>query len=181
MESILYDGLDVIHPASYTGMRDRTITVGSASKDYRMIGWRVGWVVGPAEIVADVARVSISNVVCQTGIAMGAVATAMQDPDNGIPACVDEWQRRRDLLLDELSAYDVIPPQGGWSFLIDVSSLGMDGAAAAKRLLEHGKIAATPMVNWGSETASRYLRVVFSNEPVERLRDIGERFRKALG
>jgi hypothetical protein len=40
-----------------------------ARKEYRMMGWHVGWVVGPADMVADVARVSISNVVCQTGIA----------------------------------------------------------------------------------------------------------------
>ena len=67
MERIVYDGRPVIHPAAFPGMRERVISVGSASKEYRMIGWRVGWVVGPADIVADVARVSISNVVCQTG------------------------------------------------------------------------------------------------------------------
>ena len=181
MESILYDDLAVIHPASFAGMRDRTITVGSASKEYRMIGWRTGWVVGPAEIIADVARVSIANVVCQTGIAMGAVAAAIQDPNNGIRNCVGEWQQRRDLLLDELSDYDVIPPHGGWSLLIDVSTLGMDGATASILLLERGKIAATPMINWGSENSSRYLRIVFSNEPIARLRSIGQRFRQALG
>ena len=162
-------------------MRDKTITVGSASKAYRMIGWRVGWVVGPAEFIADVARVSISDVVCQVGIAMGAVATAIKDPDNGIQACVVEWQRRRDLLLDELRDYAVIPPHGSWSLLIDVSPLGMDGATASKQLLERGKIAATAMVNWGGENSSRYLRIVFSNEPVARLRGIGQRFTQALG
>lgn len=181
MESILYDDLAVIHPASFAGMRDRTITVGSASKEYRMIGWRTGWVVGPAEIIADIARVSIANVVCQTGIAMGAVAAAMQDPNNGIRNCVDQWQQRRDMLLDELSDYDVVPPHGGWSLLIDVGTLGMDGATASKQLLERGKIAATPMINWGSENSSRYLRIVFSNEPIARLRGIGQRFRQALG
>ena len=181
MESILYDDLAVIHPASFAGMRDRTITVGSASKEYRMIGWRTGWVVGPAEIIADVARVSIANVACQTGIAMGAVAAAIQDPNNGIRNCVGEWQQRRDLLLDELSDYDVIAPHGGWSLLIDVSTLGMDGATASILLLERGKIAATPMINWGSENSSRYLRIVFSNEPIARLRSIGQRFRQALG
>ena len=161
-------------------MRDKVITVGSASKEYRMIGWRVGWVVGPADIVADVARVSISNVVCQTGIAMGAVATAIRDPDDGIRSCVDQWQSRRDVLLDELRDFEVIPPHGGWSLLVDVSPLGMDGATAAKRLLELGRIAVTPMVNWGTARSSRYVRIVFSNEPIERLQRIGERFRTAL-
>ena len=180
MERIVYDGRPVIHPAAFPSMRERVISVGSASKEYRMIGWRVGWVVGPADIVADVARVSISNVVCQTGLAMGAVATAINDPDDGIAACVEEWQRRRDVLLDELGDFVVVPPHGGWSFLLDVSPLGMDGATASERLLTSGKIAATPMVNWGSANSDRYVRFVFANEPVQRLRGVGERVKRAL-
>jgi aspartate/methionine/tyrosine aminotransferase len=180
MERILFDNGNVIHPASFPGMRDRVITVGSASKEYRMIGWRVGWIVGPAAIVADIARVSISNVVCQTGIAMDAVAAAINDPDDGIRLSVAELQARRDLLLEELCDFDAIPPHGGWSFLIDVATLGIDGATASRKLLESGGIAATAMTNWGSKRCENYLRVVYSNEPIERLTGIGERFRKAL-
>lgn len=180
MERILYDGRPVIHPASFPGMAERVVTVGSASKEYRMIGWRVGWVVGPSPLIADVARVSITNVVCQTGIAMGAVASAIEEPEDGIAGCVEVWQRRRDLLLDELRDFAAVPPHGGWSFLVDVSGLGLDGATASKRLLEVGKIAATPMTHWGGPGAAGYVRVVFSNEPVERLRGVGERFRRAL-
>ena len=144
-----------------------------------MIGWRVGWVVGPAGILADIARVSISNVVCQTGIAMGAVATAINDADDGIAAFVNELQARRDLIVGELGDFRVIPPQGGWSMLVDVSPLGLDGPAASKLLLERGRIAATPMINWGTSHCANYVRLVFSNEPVERLRGIGDRFRHA--
>ena len=180
MERILYDDRSVIHPASFPNMRDKVISVGSASKEYRMIGWRVGWVVGPAAVVADAARVSISNVVCQTGIAMGAVAAAINDTNDGIASCVLEWQQRRDVLLEELQDFTVIPPHGGWSFLVDVAPLGMDGPEASRRLLQRGKIAATPMINWGGSASKNYVRIVFSNEPVERLRGIGQRFRDAL-
>ena len=180
MERILYDDRSVIHPASFPDMRDKVVTVGSASKEYRMIGWRVGWVVGPAPVVADVARVSISNVVCQTGIAMGAVAAAINDPNDGIASSVAELQRRRDVLLEALKDFQVIPPHGGWSFLIDVSPLGMDGPEASMRLLQKGKIAATPMTNWGGSAAGNYVRIVFSNEPLDRLGDIRQRFQKAL-
>lgn len=180
MERILFDQRPVIHPASFATLRQRVVTIGSASKEYRMIGWRVGWVVGPAQILADVARVSLSNVVCQTGIAMGAVAAAIEASDDGIQSCVEEWQRRRDLLLDELRDFNVIPPHGGWSFLVDVSALGFDGPSASKRLLEVAKIAATPMVNWGGADSRKYLRIVFSNEPLARLRGVGQRFRDAL-
>ena len=53
-------------------MAERTITVGSVSKEYRMIGWRVGWVVGPASVMADVAKVGIYNVVTPVGMAQPA-------------------------------------------------------------------------------------------------------------
>ena len=180
MERILYNDQPAIHPASFFGMRDKVITCGAVTKEYRMIGWRVGWAVGPAEIMADVMRVSISNVVCQTGIAMGAAAAAIKDPNDGIKTSVEEWKRRRDVAVEELKDFDVIPPDGGWSFLVDVSPLDMDAPTASKRLLDKGKIAATPMVNWGSKNSSRYVRVVFSNEPVERLRGLGKRFKVSL-
>ena len=180
MERILFDGFKVIHPASFQGMREKVITVGAASKEYRMIGWRVGWVVGPARIIADVARVSISNVVCQTGIAMGAVAAAIDAPDDGIQVSVVEWGKRRDVLLKELRDFKVIRPHGGWSMLMDVSGLGFDGAEASKRLLTLGKIAATPMINWGGDQSSRYIRFVFANETVARLKGMGEKVKDAL-
>lgn len=180
MERVLFDDRRVIHPASFDGMRERVITVGSASKEYRMIGWRVGWVVGPAPIVADVARVSITNVVCQTGIAMDAVARAIGDPDDGIAESARELETRRNLIIDELREFRTIPPHGGWSLLVDVSPLGLDGPTASARLLEAGKIAATPMNNWGGPHCANYVRLVFSNESTARLAGIGDRFRRAL-
>lgn len=180
MERILYNDQPAIHPASFSGMRDKVITCGAVTKEYRMIGWRVGWAVGPAEIMADVMRVSISNVVCQTGIAMGAAAAAIKDPNDGIETSVEEWKRRRDVAVEELKDFDVIPPDGGWSFLVDVSPLDMDAPTASKRLLDKGKIAATPMDNWGSKNSTRYVRIVFSNEPVERLKGLGKRFKDSL-
>ncbi|MEL6533983.1 MAG: pyridoxal phosphate-dependent aminotransferase [Bacteroidota bacterium] len=181
MERLLFDGREVLHPAVLPGMRDRTISVGAASKEYRMIGWRIGWVVGPAQVIADVARVGISNVVCLSGIGMAGAEAALAHPQDGISEFCAELQARRDLLLHELADYRLITPHGGWSLLMDVSPLGMNGAEAAQRLLERGKIAATPMTNWGSESASAYVRLVFSNEPLDRLGGIEERVRRSLG
>ncbi len=180
MERILFDGRTVRHPGSLPELENKVITVGAASKEYRMIGWRVGWVVGPTSIIADVARVSISNVVCQTGIAMRAVAEAITANDDGIAASANELERRRDLLLNELADYAPVPPHGGWSMLIDTSPFGMTAAEASARLLKHGKIAATPMTNWGGSRTANYLRLVFSNEPVERLTDIRSRFARSF-
>ena len=57
--------------------------------------------------------------------------------------------------------------------------MGIEPADASRRLLEH-KVAATPMTGWGGDVAARHVRIVFSAEPVERLRLLGERARAAL-
>jgi aspartate/methionine/tyrosine aminotransferase len=180
MERILFDGRAVLHPASLPGMADRTVTVGSASKELRMIGWRVGWVVGPERLIPDVSLVGMANVVCQVGIAMEGVAAALEAPPIDVSDAVDEWQRRRDTLLFELVELQAIPPHGGWSLLVDCQPLGMSGGEASERLLYKAKIAATPMSGWGSPDVARYLRLVFSNEPCARLAGAGGHIRDAL-
>jgi aspartate/methionine/tyrosine aminotransferase len=180
MERILYDGRQVIHPASFPQMRERTITVGAASKEFRMIGWRIGWIVGPKEIMNDVGLVSIANVVCQVGISMPGVAAALNAEDDGLKAAIETWEERRNLLLRELQGLPVIPPHGGWSFLLDASQLGLTAPELTTKLFQHAKIATTPMVGWG-ERAANNVRLVFSNEPKERLIGIGGKVRKALG
>lgn len=146
-----------------------------------MIGWRVGWVVAPPSIIDDIGLVGISNVVCQVGIAQEAVAAALRAGDAVVAPAVTEWEQRRDVILRELEGLPVIPPHGGWSMLLDVSPWGYDSVAASDHLFRLGKVAATPMVNWGGEDAARYVRFVYANEPVERLQGLGERVRRALG
>lgn len=55
MDQIPFDRLGQRHPAAIDRLSERTITLGSVSKNYRMIGWRVGWAVWPAEVFGDVA------------------------------------------------------------------------------------------------------------------------------
>jgi len=180
MERLLFDGVAHIHPVSLPGMHERTVTIGALSKEYRMIGWRVGWVVCPAALSEALARVSLSNVVTPVGIAQPAASAAIGAADDGIQACTAQWQARRDLLLQELHGFEVIRPQGGWSLLIDMAPLGLSGREASQALLEHAQVAATSMENWGLPDTARYLRLVFANEPLSRLTGIGERMRAAL-
>ncbi|MDE2793909.1 MAG: pyridoxal phosphate-dependent aminotransferase [Gemmatimonadota bacterium] len=181
MERILFGGREYIHPASVGGLADRTITVGSVSKEYRMIGWRVGWVAGPRRIMDGVGLVGIYNVVTPVGLSQPGAVAALTDPDGaGVAEAVAEWERRRDTVLDELAGLPVVPAEGGWSLLLDTGRMGFDGAAASERLLERGRVAATPMTHWGRENAGQFVRIVFSNEPVGRLVGLGDRVGTAL-
>ncbi len=178
MEGIVFDGRPVVHPASLPGLRERTVTVGSVSMEQRLIGWRLGWIVAPAELTPDLALVHIYNSIVPGGIAQAAALAALTAPDDGLAACVAEWQRRRDTVVAQLDGLPVIPAAGGWSLLLDAAALGLDAPRLSARLLEHG-VAATPMTGWGGEVAARHVRLVFSNEPVGRLELLGERVRAA--
>jgi aspartate/methionine/tyrosine aminotransferase len=179
MERLLFDGRAVTHPAGLPGMAERTITVGSSAKELRMIGWRVGWIVAPEALMPDLVAVSLANVVVPVGIAQDAAATALERSRETLPAYVAELERRRDVLVAELAGLPVGIPAGGWSLLLRVSDYGIDGAILSERLLEQG-VAATAMAGWGETHGAQYIRFVFANEPVPRLRRVGEKIRRAL-
>jgi aspartate/methionine/tyrosine aminotransferase len=181
MERIRFDGRPPSHPAAHPGLAGRTITAGSASKELRMIGWRVGWVVGPADVLADIRLVGMTNVVCQVGIAQAAVAAALNAPDADadVAAATAVWRQRCETVLSQLAGCRPVRPDGGWSLLVDARPLGLTPAELSARLLERAKVAATPMDGWGPSGAS-YLRLVFANEPADRLATLGDRFRQAL-
>jgi aspartate/methionine/tyrosine aminotransferase len=180
MERILFDGHSYVHPAALPGMAERTVTVGSVSKEYRMIGWRVGWVVGPADIVPDIAKVGIYNVVTPVGLSQPGATAALTTPDDGVAAAVREWGRRRDVVVAELEGLPVIPAAGGWALLLDVAALGLDSFTASQQLLAHGRVAATPMRHWGEVNGDGFIRFVFSNETPARLTGLGRRVRESL-
>lgn len=180
MERLVFDEGEIIHPASFPGMAERTITVGSASKELRMIGWRVGWIVAPKSYMPDLGAVSIANVVVPVGIAQDATAQALVQSHETLPAYVAELQGRRDLILEELKGFPVGVPQGGWSLLMQVSHWEIDGAQMSERLLEQG-VAATPMDGWGQQHGASFIRFVFSNETQDRLKGLGKKVRAALG
>ncbi|MCA8323986.1 pyridoxal phosphate-dependent aminotransferase [Burkholderia cepacia] len=179
MERLLFDGRTVIHPAGLPGMAERTVTVGAASKELRMIGWRVGWIVAPEWLIPDLVAVSLANVVVPVGIAQEAAAVALEHSASDLPGYVSELERRRDTVAAELSGLPFGMPAGGWSMLLRVSDFGLTGSQMSERLLRRG-VCATAMTGWGVAHGEQYVRFVFSNEPVDRLRTLGDKVRFAL-
>jgi aspartate/methionine/tyrosine aminotransferase len=179
MEGFVFDGAPIIHPASFGGMRERTITLGSVSLEYRMVGWRVAWAVAEPDIADALGVVHIYNGLLASGFCQaGAVAALRSDPQDFRDA-VAEFERRRDAIVEELDGLPVGAASGGWALLLDTEAMGISPPDASARLLEQ-KVAATPMTVWGETVAPRHIRFVFSREPVERIRALGTRVRKAL-
>jgi aspartate/methionine/tyrosine aminotransferase len=110
---------------------------------------------------------------------MAGVAAGLNAEDDGLKEAVAIWEERRNILLQELKGFPVIPPHGGWSLLLDATALGMTSQTLTEKMFKGAKIATTPMVGWG-EAGAKYVRFVFSNEPKERLMGLGGKVKKAL-
>ncbi len=61
MEMVLFDQRPLLHPVREPGMTERTLVIGSLSKEFRMIGWRVGWVAGPPALIEAVGWAHVYN------------------------------------------------------------------------------------------------------------------------
>jgi aspartate/methionine/tyrosine aminotransferase len=175
MERLLFDGRPLVHPLHHDGTAERTVVVGSLSKEHRMIGWRVGWAAGPADVIESVGWVHVYNTTTPTGIARAAAAAVLRGDQGHVAECVQELESRRDTILEVLPGWPFVSPGGGWSMLVDVRSRGVEPAEASRLLLEEMSVAATPMTGWGRDVAAGHVRLVFSAEPIERLRTLGER------
>ena len=179
MEGLVFGGRPIIHPASFPEMRDRVITVGSVSAEFRMIGWRVGWVVADAETADACGVVHLYNGLLASPFSQAGAVVALRAPQEDFDVQVRELERRADVMMQQLDGLPAVRPEGGWSLLLNTEEMGMSPQEASDRLLEQ-KVAATPMTVWGETVAPKYLRLVFSNEPIERIELLGERLRRAL-
>ena len=175
MERLLFDGRPLVHPLHFDGMAERTIVVGSMSKEHRMIGWRVGWVAGPKETIEDVGWVHVYNTTTPVGVARAAATAVLRGDQAHVAEAVAELERRRDVIVEGLAEWPFVRPGGGWSLLLDVDALGFAPHDASRVLLEEASIAATGMTGWGGPVAAKYVRFVFSAEPVERLETLPRR------
>ncbi|MBB5076216.1 pyridoxal phosphate-dependent aminotransferase [Nonomuraea endophytica] len=179
MERIVFDGHPRINPCRVDGLAARTIVIGSVSKEYRMIGWRIGWVAGPADILSRVLTAVTYNTTVASGFAQIGAAVALSEP-SGVAEAVAEYQARHEAVVRQLDGLPLVRAAGGWACLVDAEELGIGARELSDRLLSHGRIAATPMTAWGEEVARRYVRLVYSNEPVKRLNELRDRFTAAL-
>ncbi|MEV4114787.1 pyridoxal phosphate-dependent aminotransferase [Nonomuraea sp. NPDC049695] len=182
MERIVFDGHPRINPCRVDGLAGRTIVIGSVSKEYRMIGWRIGWIAGPAGIMERVRLAAVYNTTVASGFAQLGAAAALSDPSGaGVREAVAEYQARHDMVIEQLAGLPVVRAAGGWSCLLDAQALNLTAQELSDRLLARGRVAATPMTAWGGAVATRHVRLVFSNEPVARLSSLRARVEAALG
>jgi aspartate aminotransferase len=132
--------------------RDLTVLCGSASKAYAMTGWRCGWAVGPAPVIAAAGALQSHSTSNVTSITQKAVVTALTGSQAPVRAMLDEYRTRRDQLHAWITAEPRLhcrKPAGAFYMFVDVSDvLSVDGLRTsldfADALLEESRVAVTP-------------------------------------
>jgi len=152
-EKLIYDAVPHNVPAVLAKRcRDLTVLCGSASKTYAMTGWRCGWTLGPAPLIAACANIqghSTSNV---ASITQKAVLAALTGSQAVVHSMLDEYRARRDRLCEWIGADSRLrcrKPAGAFYMFIDVGDLlSVEGfrtsADFAQGLLDHARVAVLP-------------------------------------
>jgi aminotransferase len=146
-EEILYDGASHNSLATFPGMRERTIVVNSFSKTYAMTGFRVGYAVGPRELISSMLLVHQFTLACVDGPAQYAATAALNGPQACVSQMVSEFDRRRKLMwkrLCEIDGFNCSLPRGAFYVFPDIRPFGKSSEAFTELLLEKARVVATP-------------------------------------
>jgi len=164
-EKLVFDGNEHFSIASRSEFKDSTITVNSFSKTYAMTGWRIGYVVANEAITTDIRKIHGFMVSCAPASAQKAAVGALSGPQDCVSEMVDEYRRRRDLIvggLNDIDGFQCTPPKGTFYAFPNVSKLGMPSAKIGEELLEQAKTATIPGSAFG-EAGEGYLRLSFAS------------------
>jgi aminotransferase len=162
-EHIVYEG-EHVSMASLDGMRERTVTISGLSKTWSVTGWRIGWCLGPAEIVGAIRKVHDFLTVGAPAPLQEAAAVALAMPDEYYAALAAGYREKREILVPALAAagFGVFAPRGAYYVMTDLSPFGAtDDVAFARWLVKDVGVAGVPGSSFYSDPASGRQRLRF--------------------
>ncbi|MFC1938020.1 pyridoxal phosphate-dependent aminotransferase [Chloroflexota bacterium] len=162
-EHIIYEGKHT-SIASLPGMLDRTILLSGFSKAYAMTGWRLGYAVLPPELVGHVVRLIINSVSCTATFSQHAGIEALTGPQDSVSTMVEEFRKRRDLIVDGLNdvpGISCLRPGGAFYVFPNIKKLGMPSSQMADYLLNEAGVATLAGTDFG-EYGEGYLRLSYA-------------------
>jgi aspartate/methionine/tyrosine aminotransferase len=126
-EQLVLDGAAHALPrVLWQRMGERTVLAGSTSKSYAMTGWRCGWAVGPADVIAACNAVQSHSTSNVSSVSQWAALAALTGPQACVGEMRDEYRRRRDMTLGWLAAdprLRCVEPAGAFYLFVDVTDV----------------------------------------------------------
>jgi aminotransferase len=126
-EKLVYDDFKTTSPAALSGMFERTITINGLSKSHAMTGFRLGWVIGPQEIIAGFKKIHQYSSICAPSTSQAAGVAALNGPQECVQEMLEEYNRRRNLLVSrinkEVPFISTIMPKGSFFLMANIQEL----------------------------------------------------------
>ncbi len=153
-----------ISPRVLDGMRERTLVIGSLSKSHMMTGSRLGWIIGPAPMIAHLTDLATNTTYGVPGYIQDAAAWALSEGDHIETYVARTYAARRTAALEVLrgsNSVTVSPNAGGMYLMLDIRKTGLSGEDFADALLMQHGIAVMPGESFGNAAAG-HLRVALT-------------------
>jgi aspartate aminotransferase len=161
---MLYDAMhDTI--AGHEGLLERTVLLDGFSKTFAMTGWRLGYAALPEALVEPITRLMINSVSCTAPAVQLAGVAALTGPRGDVDAMLNEFRRRRDLVipaLNEIPGISCVTPLGAFYAFPNIRGTGLSSGTLANRLLNEAGIAVLGGPAFGSY-GEGYLRLSYAN------------------
>lgn len=145
------------------GMKERTILINGFSKSYAMTGWRLGYALGPKEIIDVMTKLHQFCIMSAPTTAQYAAIEALRHGDDDIVKMRDEYDTRRRLVVGKLNEIGLptFEPQGAFYCFPCIKSTGLSSEEFCTRLLKEKKVALVPGNAFG-ESGEGYCRLSYS-------------------
>lgn len=164
--------------AQIDGMRERTIVIDGFSKSYAMTGWRLGWAMGPRELMKSICKIHQFGIMCAPTTAQFAGIEAIRTGNDDIIHMRSQYDIRRRFLVSELRSMglECFEPHGAFYVFPSVKSTGLTSEEFCNRLLQEQHVAVIPGDAFG-ESGAGHVRISYSysmahlREACSRIRD----------
>ena len=166
-EHIVYEPYKHIYINSFPGMFERTISCSSLSKTYSITGWRLGYMIAPANIIERAKKVHDFLTVGAAAPLMEAAVVGLEFPDSYYEGLRAHYTHMRDLFLNGIKEFGLNynEPQGAYFVLVDISEFGAsDDLEFCEWMAANVGVAAVPGSSFFKEDINNYIRFHFAKK-----------------
>ena len=149
--------------ASLPGMKERTVVINGFSKAFAMTGWRLGYALGPENVIKQMTKIHQFAIMCAPTTSQFAAVEALRNGDDDIKVMRESYDQRRKYLLNafEDMGLPCFEPEGAFYMFPSIKRFNMSSDEFAERLLKAEKLAVVPGTAFG-DSGEGFLRISYA-------------------
>lgn len=161
---LTYGSTPHVSIATIDGMRERTVVINGFSKAYAMTGWRLGFALGPKEIINQMTKLHQYAIMSAPSMSQYAAVEALEHGDDDIEEMRSQYDMRRRLIVDGLNSLGLncFEPEGAFYVFPCIGKTGLGSQEFCEKLIYAEQVAIVPGNAFG-DCGEGFARVAYSN------------------